>query len=386
MGAGKVLAVLGANGAGKSSLARAVSGLVRPYGGSVVFAGEEIANWPAHRIRRAGLVHLPEGRGIFRGLTVLDNLRMAAANVHGRHARREAVELALTIFPALATRRRQIASSLSGGEQQMLSLARALASASKLVVADELSLGLAPKMVDLVFDGLASAREAGVTVIMIEQYVHRALAFADECLVLQRGELAWAGPAKCGGQRGVEPLPGRRDGGDLSTRTLPASSCSGRRAQSGRTLRMKSRTAISVWYSWAAGLRRIPKDASLAGMPATMARKCSASMSGSSATMAPSAACRMSRSTTSGWRGQNAAACVRRAMSGKRDACAMAIRLRLTMAGSSARRSAELAIAVNAICRSSGSGGSGSGDGQSARCIAHSRTELKRVSLLANRA
>jgi len=200
VGAGKVLAVLGANGAGKSSLARAVSGLVRPYGGSVVFAGEEIANWPAHRIRRAGLVHLPEGRGIFRGLTVLDNLRMAAANVHGRHGRREAVELALTIFPALATRRRQVASSLSGGEQQMLSLARALASASKLVIADELSLGLAPKMVDLVFDGLASAREAGVTVIMIEQYVHRALAFADECLVLQRGELAWAGPAKSAGK------------------------------------------------------------------------------------------------------------------------------------------------------------------------------------------
>ncbi len=200
VGAGKVLAVLGANGAGKSSLARAVSGLVRPHGGSVIFAGEEIGTWPAHRIRRAGLVHLPEGRGIFRGLTVIDNLRMAAANVHGRHARREAVELALTIFPALATRRRQVASSLSGGEQQMLSLARALASASKLVIADELSLGLAPKMVDLVFDGLGSAREAGVTVIMIEQYVHRALAFADDCLVLQRGELAWAGPAKAAGK------------------------------------------------------------------------------------------------------------------------------------------------------------------------------------------
>ncbi|MGO8860157.1 MAG: ATP-binding cassette domain-containing protein [Acidimicrobiales bacterium] len=200
IGAGQVLAVLGANGAGKSSLARAVSGLVRPHGGSVIFAGEEIANWPAHRIRRAGLVHLPEGRGIFRGLTVLDNLRMAAANVHGRHGRREAVELALTIFPALATRRRQVASSLSGGEQQMLSLARALASASRLVIADELSLGLAPKMVDLVFDGLARARESGVTVIMIEQYVHRALAFADQCLVLQRGEMAWAGPANAAGQ------------------------------------------------------------------------------------------------------------------------------------------------------------------------------------------
>jgi len=197
---GQVLAVLGANGAGKSSLARAISGLVRPHGGSVVFAGQEICAWPAHRIRRAGMVHLPEGRGVFRGLTVLDNLRMAAANLEGRQARREAVELALTIFPALSTRRRQVASSLSGGEQQMLSLARALASASKMVVADELSLGLAPKMVDLVFEGLGRAREAGVTVIMIEQYVHRALAFADECLVLQRGELAWAGPASAAGR------------------------------------------------------------------------------------------------------------------------------------------------------------------------------------------
>jgi ABC-type branched-subunit amino acid transport system ATPase component len=146
------------------------------------------------------MVHLPEGRGVFRGLTVLDNLRMATANLEGRQARREAVELALTIFPALSTRRRQVASSLSGGEQQMLSLARALASASKMVVADELSLGLAPKMVDLVFEGLGRAREAGVTVIMIEQYVHRALAFADECLVLQRGELAWAGPASAAGR------------------------------------------------------------------------------------------------------------------------------------------------------------------------------------------
>jgi branched-chain amino acid transport system ATP-binding protein len=193
--AGQVLALLGANGAGKSSLARAVSGLVRPSGGSVVFAGQEICEWPAHKIRRAGLVHLPEGRGVFRGLTVLDNLRMAAANLEARQARREAIEQALTIFPALATRRRQIAGSLSGGEQQMLSLARALAATPKMVIADELSLGLAPKMVDVVFEGLGRARDAGVTVIMIEQYVHRALEFADECLVLQRGELAWKGPA-----------------------------------------------------------------------------------------------------------------------------------------------------------------------------------------------
>jgi branched-chain amino acid transport system ATP-binding protein len=195
VGAGRALAILGANGAGKSSLARAVSGLVRPHGGRVTFAGNDIESWPAHRIRRAGMVHLPETRGIFRSLSVIDNLRMAAANLEGRQARREGVELALEIFPILAARRRQLASLLSGGEQQMLSLARVLATSPQLVIADEMSVGLAPKMVDLVFDGLHRAIQAGVTVVMIEQYVHRALAFADECLILQRGAVAWSGPS-----------------------------------------------------------------------------------------------------------------------------------------------------------------------------------------------
>jgi branched-chain amino acid transport system ATP-binding protein len=194
--AGRPLAILGANGAGKSTLARAVSGLVRPSGGSVVLAGQEIGGWSAHRIRRAGVVHLPEGRGVFRALTVTDNIRMATAALEGRGARREAVERAFEIFPALADRRRQPARLLSGGEQQMLSLARALTTSPQLLIADELSLGLAPQIVDAVFGSLTRASQAGVTVIMIEQYVDRALAFADECLVLQRGELAWKGPSE----------------------------------------------------------------------------------------------------------------------------------------------------------------------------------------------
>jgi branched-chain amino acid transport system ATP-binding protein len=192
---GKALAVLGANGAGKSSLARALSGLVPTTGGKIIFAGQEVNGWSAHRIRKVALVHLPEGRGVFRGLSVIDNLKMAAAGVPGgRRGRKQAVELALEIFPVFASRRRQAAGLLSGGEQQMLSLARVLATAPKLVIADEMSLGLAPKMVDLVFDGLDRARQSGVTVIMIEQYVHRALAFADQALVLHRGEIAWQGP------------------------------------------------------------------------------------------------------------------------------------------------------------------------------------------------
>ena len=193
--AGSALAILGANGAGKSSVARAISGLVPPAGGRIVLTGRDIGGWPAHRIRRAGLVHLPESRGIFPGLSVTDNLRMAAGALDGRRARREAVDRALDIFPALAARHRQPACLLSGGEQQMLSMARALALSPEVLIADELSLGLAPRLVDLVFDGLTRAKQAGVTVIMIEQYVHRALAFADECAVLQRGRLAWRGSA-----------------------------------------------------------------------------------------------------------------------------------------------------------------------------------------------
>ena len=195
LGEGKAVAVLGANGAGKSSLARALSGLVPSREGRIVFAGDEINTWPPHRIRRAGLVQLPEGRAIFRELTVIENLRMAAATLGGRQARQQGVELALEIFRPLVDRRNQTAHLLSGGEQQMLSLARALITSPKLVIADEMSLGLAPHVVDLAFDALDRARQAAVTIILIEQYVHRALAFADECLVLQRDAVAWSGPA-----------------------------------------------------------------------------------------------------------------------------------------------------------------------------------------------
>lgn len=193
---GRALAVLGPNGAGKSSLARALSGLVPLSSGSVALEGVPIEGWAPHRIRRAGIVHLPEGRGVFRNLSVLDNVRMAAQVLRSRGDRRQAIDLAFETFPALADRRRQVAGSLSGGEQQMLSLARALATSPKLIIADEMSLGLAPMLVDLVFEGLERARQAGVTVLMIEQYVHRALAFAETCIVLNRGRVAWSGPAR----------------------------------------------------------------------------------------------------------------------------------------------------------------------------------------------
>jgi branched-chain amino acid transport system ATP-binding protein len=197
---GHALAVLGPNGAGKSSLARGISGLVPAAAGTVHLSGQDVSDHPAHRIRRAGLIYLPEGRGIFRSLSVTDNLLMAAAAATGgRSARREALDRAFGFFPVLAERRRLRAQQLSGGEQQMLSLARALMASPQVIIADELSLGLAPAIVDVVFAGLRRARAEGVTILMIEQYVHRALEFADECLVLQRGGVLWQGPASSAG-------------------------------------------------------------------------------------------------------------------------------------------------------------------------------------------
>lgn len=195
VGKGSVTALLGPNGAGKSTFARAVSGLVPVQGGSCHFQGVNITGWAAHRIRRAGLVHVPEGRGIFPGLSVLDNLLMAVGTSRGRRQRAEQVERAFDLFPKLASRRHQRAASMSGGEQQMLALGRAMAVQPSLIVADELSLGLAPLIVEEVFASLETARREGVTVILIEQFIHRALAFADRCAIVARGRIVWSGSA-----------------------------------------------------------------------------------------------------------------------------------------------------------------------------------------------
>jgi branched-chain amino acid transport system ATP-binding protein len=193
---GSVVAVLGANGAGKSTLARALSGLVPTCAGSIVFDGHDITRWPAHRIRRAGMVHIPEGRGVFPGLTVDENLRMAVRSAGSPEERRSATARAYELFPALGERRRQHASTLSGGEQQMLALARALAVPPRVIVADEMSLGLAPLVVDSVFENLERANRTGVSVVLIEQFVHRALALASRCVILRQGSVAWAGSAE----------------------------------------------------------------------------------------------------------------------------------------------------------------------------------------------
>jgi branched-chain amino acid transport system ATP-binding protein len=192
---GSVVAVLGANGAGKSTLARTVSGLVPAFAGKVTFGGEDITKWHPHKIRRAGLVHIPEGRGIFPGLSVQENIRMAVRRVGSTDQRRSAAAHAYELFPALSNRRTQRAGTLSGGEQQMLALARALAVPPRLIIADEMSLGLAPLIVDFVFENIERASQTGVTIVLIEQFIHRALALASECVILRQGGVAWTGPA-----------------------------------------------------------------------------------------------------------------------------------------------------------------------------------------------
>ena len=192
--AGSLVAVLGANGAGKSTLARTVSGLVPAVGGRVRFDGIDITKRAAHKLSAEGLTHIPEGRGIFPGLSVLENLRMAVGQL-SRGERSAAIDRAIELFPVLGERRRQGAGTLSGGEQQMLALARALAVTPKLIIADEMSLGLAPMVAEEVFRGLDEARKSGITVVLIEQFVHRALALADSCVILTRGRVGWSGPA-----------------------------------------------------------------------------------------------------------------------------------------------------------------------------------------------
>ena len=191
---GSVLAVLGANGAGKSTVARAASGLVPVRSGRIVFDGKEITRKRPDQIRRAGLLHLPEGRGVFTGLSVEDNLRMASATIP-RGDRKRAVERGYELFEVLAKRRRQTAGTLSGGEQQMLSLARMLILDPVSSSRTKCRSALAPLMVDAVFAGLVRAREAGITILLIEQFVHRALAFADDCIVIARGQAVWRGSA-----------------------------------------------------------------------------------------------------------------------------------------------------------------------------------------------
>ncbi|MDQ1520318.1 MAG: hypothetical protein QOI55_1391 [Actinomycetota bacterium] len=192
---GRVLAVLGSNGAGKTTTARVCSGLITPTAGKVWVLGNDVTNWHPYRYARLGVVHAPEGRSVFASLTVEENLELTFRRSRGRAGVAAGLEEAYTMFPRLGERRAQHAGTLSGGEQRMLSLSRVLVERPKLLIADELSLGLAPLIVDEVYQTLATIRDAGTTLLIIEQHVSHALELADDVIVLAKGEVAFNGPA-----------------------------------------------------------------------------------------------------------------------------------------------------------------------------------------------
>jgi branched-chain amino acid transport system ATP-binding protein len=191
---GQCLAILGPNGAGKSSIAKAFAGLVTPASGTITVDGKELSSQPPHQIARSKIAYLPEGRGIFPTLTVAENVALGM-RVLPRAERCVAEDKAYALFPILSKRRRQTAATLSGGEQQMLAVARALMTKPEVLVADEVSLGLAPMIIDDIYAAWDTVRTTGLTMVVIEQYVERALAFADRALVLRRGRVLWTGAA-----------------------------------------------------------------------------------------------------------------------------------------------------------------------------------------------
>jgi branched-chain amino acid transport system ATP-binding protein len=191
---GEAVALLGSNGAGKTTVARVCSGLLHPSAGTIRFEGEDVSGSKAFELARRGISHAPEGRSVFASLTVEENLELAFHQAFGRRGARAALDEAYTLFPRLGERAEQQAGSLSGGEQRMLALARVLVNPPRLLIVDELSLGLAPIVVIEVYRQLARLKGKGITLLVVEQHVEHALALADRVVVLSRGEVSYQGP------------------------------------------------------------------------------------------------------------------------------------------------------------------------------------------------
>ena len=183
--------MIGANGAGKSTILKTVSGLMHPRSGSITFLGEDISHTDAYKLLRTGLAHVPEGRRIFLQMTVQENLEMGAY-IH-KQAAQEDLEKVFAYFPRLKERRKQIAGTLSGGEQQMLAMSRALMSHPKLMMLDEPSMGLAPILVDQIFAIIKQLHAAGTTILLVEQNARKALQIADRAYVLETGKITLSG-------------------------------------------------------------------------------------------------------------------------------------------------------------------------------------------------
>jgi branched-chain amino acid transport system ATP-binding protein len=196
VGEGEFVVLVGSNGAGKTTTLRAISGILKPAKGRISFAGRDITGMPPHRIAELGLAHIPEGRQLFPKMTVLENLKAGAYIKRARERVEETLESIFTLFPLLRERRDQLAGTLSGGERQMLAIARGLMLRPKLLMLDEPSLGLAPKLVLKVFEKLKMLHEEGLTILLVEQNVKYALELADRGYVIETGRIVLQGSGK----------------------------------------------------------------------------------------------------------------------------------------------------------------------------------------------
>jgi branched-chain amino acid transport system ATP-binding protein len=193
LAAREIVAIVGANGAGKSSLIRAIHGIEKPAGGTIRFDGTDIASWPSYRVCEAGIGHVAEGRQVFPNLTVLENLEMGATLKRARSAEKATLERVFAMFPRLAERRKQPAGTLSGGEQQMLAIGRCLMGQPRLIMFDEPSLGLAPAIVQEVFRIIRRLNQEGLAILLVEQNVTASLKIAHRAYVLENGRIELSG-------------------------------------------------------------------------------------------------------------------------------------------------------------------------------------------------
>lgn len=193
---GEVIALIGANGAGKTTILHTITGLIQPKGGSVIFEGTDITKIPAHKIVSMGMAHVPEGRRVFANLSVYQNLKMGAYTQKDNKAIDETLEMIYQHFPRLEERKNQLAGTLSGGEQQMLAMGRALMSSPKMILMDEPSMGLSPLLVKEVFSIIEYCHESGITILLVEQNAKMALGIADRAYVLETGMITMSGDAK----------------------------------------------------------------------------------------------------------------------------------------------------------------------------------------------
>ena len=193
---GEIVALLGSNGAGKTTTINTASGLLKPLAGRVTFKGEDLSGYRLHEISSLGLVQVPEGRKLFPEMSVQENLLVGSFARHAREKRQENLERCFALFPKLAERRRQLAGSLSGGERQMVAIARALMQCPQLLMLDEPSLGLAPVIVEQVFETIVAINKLGTTILLVEQNVQSSLEIADRAYVIETGRNVMDGPAQ----------------------------------------------------------------------------------------------------------------------------------------------------------------------------------------------